>query len=224
MGQGKGADAPKGALLSVKGEGSAEVKPDYAVVKVLVTTSASTLEEAADAHGERATRAVALIESLKADGVQLQKSEFALHDATPRPLSVPAGSPPPAPPEPLFNAQTTITIKIVPLAGLNKAVSTLAGSGVLQVRSVRFDVERERAALNEARRSAMQDAREQAEVYASAGNFRLVGISEMTDGEARPAEETGEFDLPAPRSVQIIPPAVLYYRASVDVTWRVAPR
>jgi uncharacterized protein YggE len=101
-------------------------------------------------------------------------------------------------------------------------VSQLAASGLFRINSVSFHVERERQALNDARREAMRDAREQAEVYADAGRFRLIGISAITDGEAAPTE-IGQADLPPNWTVQIIPPAVVTFSASVNVTWRIAP-
>ena len=77
--------------------------------------------------------------------------------------------------------------------------------------------------LNQARRAAMVDAREQAGAYADAGELKLVEIIEITDGEATPMEN-GVADLPMPRFVQIIPPATVAFTASVNVTWRIAPR
>jgi uncharacterized protein YggE len=229
FGQGKRPDPPKGAILKVKGESVTEVKPDYALFTAVVATAAGTLEAAVDAHGDRATRAVGLIESLRPDGLDLKSSGFDLRETTRLPASLPSSPPPPAP-EPQFTATTTFRIKVKPISGINASLSKLVASGLVQVRSVSFEVERVRSALNEARRLAMQDAREQAEVYAGAGPFRLVEMAEVADGDAAPAggEDSGAADLPQRRSpfgsIQIVPPATLSFRASVNVTWRIAPR
>jgi uncharacterized protein YggE len=149
-----------------------------------------------------------------------------LNQDRPPPLPLPRvgqPSPPAKAVEPPFTAQTTFSLKVRPADGLNAIVSKLAASGLFEVRVVRFRVEQQRAVLNQARRAAMVDAREQAGAYADAGELKLVEIIEITDGEATPIEY-GFADLPMPRFVQIIPPATVAFTASVNVTWRIAPR
>ncbi|GGC57876.1 hypothetical protein GCM10010994_16080 [Chelatococcus reniformis] len=84
-----------------------------------------------------------------------------------------------------------------------------------------------RAVLNEARRAAVIDAREQADVYADAAGLRLVEITDIADGNARPPI-SGEADLPVAhegvRTLAILPPATLRFDASVQMRWRIAPR
>jgi uncharacterized protein YggE len=77
--------------------------------------------------------------------------------------------------------------------------------------------------LNQARRQAMTDARDQAAAYADAGDLRLVEIIAVTDGDAVPYSG-GYVDMPVSRLVQIIPPLTVSFDSSVQVTWRIAPR
>jgi hypothetical protein len=49
-------------------------------------------------------------------------------------------------------------------------------------------------------------------------------VVEIADGNAIPAYESSAADLPAPRYVQIVPPAAVAFTASVNVVWRIAPR
>jgi uncharacterized protein YggE len=79
-------------------------------------------------------------------------------------------------------------------------------------------------ALNQARRAAVKDARDQAEAYTDAGGVKLMDILEIAYGEAVSLQGRGEFDLAVPRYVQIIPPATITFRASVKIVWRIAPR
>ncbi len=215
------AEPRRGAVLSVRGEGRAEAKPDFALLDVTVSTSGRSADEAATAHRERATRALTLLQGLYAEGVGIERSTFRLDQDRPPP-PVPGLRPDTRPPAP-FTAQTIFSLKATAIGGLNAVVSRLAASGLFEVRSVRFKVDEERAALNRARRAAMMDAREQAQAYADAGDLRLVEIVEVTDGQAAPAPD-GQADLPLPRFVQIIPPANVAFDASVTVTWRIAPR
>ena len=54
-------DPPRGAVLTVRGEGKSEVKPTYALLDASVVSTAATLNGATEAQAERATRAVALM-------------------------------------------------------------------------------------------------------------------------------------------------------------------
>ena len=137
----------------------------------------------------------------------------------------PKNQPPSKPPEPTFTASTTYFLRASPIDKLNVLVTRLAESGLLNIRSVSYKVEQERQALNRARRAAMADAKEQAAAYADAGDFWLVDIAEVTDGEARAAVDV-QNDLPSRGRpfVQIIPPATVTFTASVNVTWRIAPK
>ena len=78
----------RGAVLTVKGEGSTEVTPDYALFAVVVSTGGRTLDEAATVHQERATRALAMLQGLKPDGIEIERSTFRLSQdrAPPRDL------------------------------------------------------------------------------------------------------------------------------------------
>lgn len=121
-------------------------------------------------------------------------------------------------------AATTFSVGVTSLDKLNQSISKLAETGLFEIASVRFYVLNERAALNQARRAAMLDAREQAQAYAEPVDLKLGQIIAITDGEAQPSG--GEADLPArradrPYTVQIVPPATLEFTATVNVTWRI---
>jgi uncharacterized protein YggE len=92
------------------------------------------------------------------------------------------------------------------------------------MQNVAFLVDQDRRALNEARRAAVRDARDQAEAYADAAGVRLVDVAEIADGEAIPVRADGYADLALPAYVQVIPPATVTFTASVRVVWHIAPR
>jgi uncharacterized protein YggE len=219
------APSPRPGTMSIRGEGRTDIKPDYAVFTVTVSTRAPTLDEAATSHPDRATRALAALQEMKGSGITVRSSSFNLNQDRPLPI-LPArdGQPPVKPPEPQFTAVTTFSLKGAPIDDLNAAVTKIAASGLLEIRGVSFRVEQERNALNEARRAAMRDAKEQAEAYADAGGLKLGEILEVSDGQATPPRFDGAADMPAPRFVQIIPPATVRFDASVNVTWRIAAR
>ena len=206
------------ATLAVKGEGRVEVKPDYAQFYAAVSTWGKTLAEAA--HEARATRALAALQGLNGDGVDIVTTSFRINQD-----QFTIGRPPTEkPPEPQFVAVTNFDVRVKPIEALNHIITKLSSSGLFEVRNVFFRVDQERNTLNQARRVAVQDARDQAEAYADAGGVRLMDILEIADGEAIPAQATGEADLAVARYVQIIPPATVAFTASVKIVWRIAPR
>jgi uncharacterized protein YggE len=183
-------------------------------------------------HGERVARAAAILEKVKSLGLEVEKSNFRTSERRSvksvtseelarglRPSSEIEG----------YTAATDFFLRSSSLENLNQAVSTLAASGLFGFQTIQFSVLQERAALNQARRAAMLDAREQAQAYAEPVELELGQIVAITDGDAQPPN--GEADLPSrnagyggPSSVQIVPPAVVKFTASVNVTWRIAPR
>lgn len=204
------------ATLSVKGVGSFYAKPDYATLRMDVVTNGPALDEAARTHQDRATRALTALQDLKPLAVEIERSTFELRrDLPTREGKVPS---------PTFTAKTTFFLKTKAIDNLNGIVTKLAGSGLFENLSVRFGVADERAALNQARRRAISDARDQAAAYADSAELRLAEIIEITDGEAAPSEADGLADLPLPRFVNIIPPSTLEFNSTVKVSWRATPR
>lgn len=133
-----------------------------------------------------------------------------------------ADNPNPKPPDQPFTAITEMTLTVPSVGTVDEAVNRLAASGVVEVRKITDAVASERQALNEARRAAVLDAREQARIYAEAAELKLVEITEITDGEASPPD--GYADMPRSRVARIIPPAVVTFSAAVTIRWRIAPR
>lgn len=224
-------DGVRDPVLTVLGRGSYEVMPDIARFRVTVSAEEKTLETAIKQHGERVVGAAAILQELKPSGLEIEKSNFRTNERRLvksvtteefarglRPSSVIEG----------YAAATDFFLRSSSLGNLNQAVNKLAASGLFSFQTVQFSVLQERAALNQARRAAMLDALEQARAYAEPVDLELGQIIAITDGEADPPN--GEADLPArgagnggPTTVQIVPPAVVKFTASVNVTWRIAP-
>jgi uncharacterized protein YggE len=230
--QSTSSDGGREPILTVLGKGSYEAKPDLARFRATVSTEEKSLEAAMKQHGERAARVAAILQELKSSGLEIEKSSFRTNEKRLlksvtseelarglRPESVIQG----------YIATTDFQLKTTSLENLNQVVTKLAASGLLSLQTIQFSVLQERPALNQARRAAMLDAREQAQAYAEPVDLDLGQIVAITDGEAQPPD--GEADLPArgagsggPYTVQIVPPSVVAFTASVNVTWRIGPR
>ncbi|MFE1602562.1 SIMPL domain-containing protein [Methylobacterium sp. ID0610] len=215
-------DTPRrGNVLSVRGRAQHWQKPDTARIEIRVTTKGRTLDGTAQAHQERTPRAYEILKALESSGVTIEKSTFRLNEEQ-RGYPTPANPNPKVPDLP-FTAMSDLTLKLTAVDAVNPTVTRLVGSGLFEVLKVTFSVEADRQALNEARRAAVLDAREQARIYAEAADLKLVEITEIADGEATPPE--GYADLPrSARIIHIIPPAAVDFSASVTIRWRIAPR
>jgi uncharacterized protein YggE len=204
-------------ILSVRGEGTAEAKPDNARVTLRVVSSAPTLAAAMAAHQGRAADARRLLDAAAADGASIESSTFSAGEASQGPQ--PRGGE--APRVPRYDAVTIFTVTLGHLDRVDAVVARLAASGLFEVQGLAFGVADERAPMNEARRKAVADARAQAETYAEAAGLRLGDIVELTDGGGRPTPFRMAAAAP---SAQIQPPETLSFTASVGISWSIAPR
>ncbi|SDR63204.1 Uncharacterized conserved protein YggE, contains kinase-interacting SIMPL domain [Rhizobiales bacterium GAS191] len=208
-------------VLTVEGNGRAEAKPDQARLSASVSGKAATLEAAVEASQNVATRAEALLQSLKGEGLEVERSNFSLAENRP-PYPVP-GAPQAAPPTPSYTATTTYSLKIGRLDRLNAVIGKLASSGLLEMHAVSFSVLDERNVLDEARRKAVADARHQAETLADAAGVRLDEIVTISNTRATP-RSFAAAGMAAPQSVEIVPPDTLGFDASVVMSWHISSR
>jgi uncharacterized protein len=213
-------EEPAGATVTVRGDGVAQMKPAFARLVVSVSTTADTLQQASDQHRVRAARALALLQGMKAQGLEIQRSDFTLVESTPS-LSTDRTSP-----TTQFTAQTDFTVQVDAIDKLDADIAALVDSGLVEIGSSTFEVTDPSAALNNARRAAIVTARRSAEAYADAGGFRLLDLEKVLD--VTPQGFTGlaspMLERTAPESVALVPPARLSFRASVVATWRIGPR
>jgi uncharacterized protein len=220
----------KEPVVTVLGQGTYEAKPDQARFNPTVATEGNTLDEAVKAHEVRATRAIEILQGLRLNGIEVEKSTFRIDERRFQKPVTTADIAQGRKPESIIEGYTAVTVfsvKEISLEHLNESVSRLAESGLFTVSSVRFQVVQERAALNRARHAAILDALEQARAYTDPVNLELGPIIAITDGEAEPSDGAADLPLRRPQgrySVQILPPAVLQFEAKVNVTWRIGPR
>lgn len=210
------------ATLTVRGSAAVTEAPDFARMSVSVVTRGPSLEATVRDHTGRVAAAKAVLARLATKGVSIDEGSFSLGEepAPPGPDGRRTAQPP------NFRAETRFELVLRPLDLIDAVAGEVVGAGVFEFGSTRFGVTDKTAAIDEARRAAMADARHQAEVYAGAGGLRLDGIQRIADGDT--VAPDGDYDMPVRAArgakVGITPPKTLDFNASVTVTWRVAPR
>ena len=210
--------------VTVTGQGRSRAAPDFARLAVSASVQAKSLKQAASRQQDLATRARAMLHGLHNQGLSIVRADFTLaRDQTP-PSPYRSGAGVPAPQS--FTATTTFQVKIKPVSQLNAVLSQIAASGLVDIGSVGFGLDHPGAAMDQARRAAMEDAHRQARVYALAGGFALKTIQSVTSGQAFALQPRimSMAASPAVGSMQIIPPAQLTFRSAVTVSWSIAPQ
>ncbi|NDV01969.1 SIMPL domain-containing protein [Pseudoroseicyclus tamaricis] len=162
------------SLFTVTGTGEAAAKPDMAIITVGVEHRAESAEAALDAVS---AGLAPVIEQLRAAGIpaaDIQTSGLRLdaqmnYEVTP-------------PEQTGFVAGSTLTVRIEGVEGTGELIDELVGEGANQLYGISFGLSDSAAALEEARRAAVADARERAELYAEALGVTLGPIAGFSEG------------------------------------------
>ena len=203
---------------AVAGEGHVNVAPDYAEFFADVVTRGESLEAATRLHTDRAAKATAALRALAKHNVNVERSSFRLEQVrgAARPPEKKQASPE-------YRATTTFALKANQLASLNEVISAIAAAGVFEVRTVRYGINDEQRAIDDARRAAVKNARRQAEVYADAAGVKLAEILEIFDGVAQNLGSEASLRAATP-NVQVSPPATIPFRAGINIKWRIVAK
>jgi len=206
------------AFIAVAGEGHVNVPPDYAEFFADVVTRGESLDAATRLHTDRAAKATAALRALAKYNVNVERSSFRLEQVrgAARPPEKKQASPE-------YRATTTFTVKANQISSLNEVISSIAGAGVFEVRTIRYGINDEERAIDDARRAAVRSARRQAEVYADAAGVKLAEILEIFDGVAQNLGSEASLRAATP-NVQVSPPATIPFRAGINIKWRIVSR
>ncbi len=210
--------AAREPFITVNGEGRVNVPPDYAEFFADLVTRADSLEIATRQHTERAAKAAAALRGMAKHGVSVERSSFRLEQGRPAPPRPPGQKPAPAE----YRAVTTFAVKVNKLDALNEAVSLIAATGLFEVRTIRYGINNEERAIDDARRAAVKNARREAEVYADAAGVKLGEILEIFDGMAQNLGSEAALRAATP-NVQLAPPETIPFRAAINIKWRLVP-
>lgn len=213
---------PSVPVISVSGMGEVQSAPDTAFISAGVTTTGATAGEALAAN----TKAMgALIETLKAQGVEtkdIQTARFSVNPQYVYPDRNAAGDTPP-PRIVGYQVENGVDVKVRKLADLGAILDKIVGAGANTVNNISFSVTDPAALLTEARKAAFADAKQKAETYAVAAGGELGPIISVSETQAPP---------PVPRpmmakaafAAEAAPVPVeagqLSYSSNVDVRWR----
>lgn len=215
--------------ITVSGEGKVVARPDIATFSASVVTQA---EKVKDAQLENTRRSNAVIGFFKQQGVDEKDIKTVSYNIFPQyqyPKDLPClgyPCPPQKPPRIVsYEVRHTLEVKVRDLETVDILLDGVITNGANEVGSVSFDIEKKDALLAEARRKAIDDAKEKARVLAKDLGVRLgklVGFSE-TGGPlpvfARQLEAKGGFSVEAAPSVPEVEAGEQEIRVNVSLTY-----
>jgi uncharacterized protein YggE len=210
--------------IAVSGTGTVTIKPDTSFVDVGVQATAQSVE---DARTQAADAMNKVIEALKAQGIaeaDIQTTSFSIYpqyDYSSTGQQTLRG----------YTVSNTVSAKLKKDPGTigdatGKAIDAVAAAAgnVATVNGVRFTVDDQAGAINQAREKAVADARAKAEQLAQLGKVTLGDPITISEDTASPPIIYGDKSLssaPAPDAATPIQAGQLEVSVSVSVTYAI---
>lgn len=162
--------------ISVSATGVVEKEPDMAVMTLGVQTEAKT---AAQAVADNAVKMTNVFKAVEAAGIarkDMQTSNFSLN---PRYDYSSRGAPPRVTG---YTASNQISVTVRDLDNLGETMDAIVSAGSNTFNGLRFALDDPSDAKDEARRKAMTEAGERAELYADAAGLKVKRIVTISEG------------------------------------------
>ncbi len=200
-------DRPREIVVS--GEGIASTAPDMATIRVGVAREARLAGDAMRQTSEAMTGVLSLLEGEDIAARDIQTTNVSLR---PRFQRTNDGSPPRVTG---YIASNDLMIRVRDLEALGGVLDAVVSEGANAVNGIFFGVTEPGPLETEARRAAVSDAREKAEVLADAAGVVLGPVISINEGRSRPVPGT------VMRSMAMEEPAVPIAGGEIDVQSRV---
>ena len=177
-------DDPESRIL-VTGQGSAELKPDMAVLNLTVTREAKTARAALDANSAAMAKVLAELQAVGIEERDLQTSNFNIQPRyTQSPRKADGERPPPRIAGYVVRNSLSVRVRDIDLVGgvLDKSVEL----GVNEGGNIQFGNDDPSAAITKARKAAVADALDKARTLAAAAGVELGDILEISEQSRMP--------------------------------------
>jgi uncharacterized protein YggE len=168
------------ARIIVTGTGSIAAAPDYADIGCGATTKAKTAKEATDANSKIMTAVVAALREAGVEQRDIQTAHFSLQ---------PTYAPPQPNIEPKltgFSMTNRFSVAVRDMTKLGDILDRLITAGATDIGQVDFQHNDVSKLLDQARSTAMADARRKAALYAQAAGLTLGSVVFVSEDADRP--------------------------------------
>jgi len=216
--------APGEVLLKVDAEGEYLIRPDMMGVSAGVVTTGRTAKEALDANAALANR---LLAAVRANGVEprdVQTSELTVNPQFARTDGARDGDEDSIRRITGYVARNRLSLRLRDLSAAANIVNALFEAGANEVHGPSFGLQDPAPALKGARRSAIAQARVQAETYAEALGMRIARVLRVSERDNSIRDDgtivvTGSRVRPTP-----IEPGEITVETRVWVDYALVPR
>jgi hypothetical protein len=172
--------APEVGIV-VTGEGSVNVLPNHAQIRIGATTRTKTVKEAVDTNSKLMVAIIAALKDAGIAGNDIQTARFSIQPIYTPAISVSSQSPPPEPKLSGYNVSNHVNVTIREIGKVGELLDRAVAAGATDVGNVSFLVSDASKALDQAREAAIADARRKAEVFAKASGIRLGRVEWITE-------------------------------------------
>lgn len=206
--------------LSLSATGSVNVAPDIAFLTAGVSTEGASAEAAMKANATAMNGVFGALEKAGIDKKDMQTSSFSVQ---PRYNYSSSGKTPPKVSG--YTASNQLSVKVSDLDTLGETIDALVAAGGNTFSGLRFSLEDEDAARDQARELAMREAIARAELYAASTGFevaRIVTISESGGAAPQPLAMVQTRALTSAEATPIASGEV-GYSVTVNVTFELRP-
>jgi uncharacterized protein YggE len=217
------ADDSRGpGIITIEGRGEVTATPDTAFVTSGVTTQGATAREALDANTAAMTE---LISTLKAAGIEARDIQTSGFSVNPNYVYSDARDangytlPPKINGYQVFN---TVTIRVRQITTLGDILDKSVTVGANTINGVSFSMADPSKLYDEARKAAFADAREKAQLYATAAGLELEQIKQIaeTQNYNQPVPYMMRQDAAMAASAPVpVQAGELSFSINVQVTW-----
>ena len=178
------AGQPMSRTISLTGHGEVRVAPDMAIVSIGVLSQSATAAKALAANTAAMQSIFAALKAASIADKDVQTSNFMVQ---PRYQYNNEGKPPLLDG---YDVSNNVTVTVRQLDTLGAILDHAVSAGSNQINGIQFQLAKPDAALDEARKLAVEDARRKAMIYAAAGGVTLGNILSISEG--------GGFEPPVP--------------------------
>ena len=174
--------------MSLTGEAEVKSAPDIAVISAGVVSEAGTAREALTLNNQSMATVLQTIEASGVAKKDIQTSNFSVQPKYKYAKRKSSGEQDP-PRIVGYTVSNTVTVIVRKLADLGQVLDAVVSSGVNQMNGLNFSIAEPAPLRNQARKLAVAEARQRAELYAQATGVslgRILSISEA--GGVRPPQ------------------------------------
>ncbi len=204
--------------LNVNGLGQVYLTPDIAYINIGVNTQGPSASESVTTNKDQSN---AVIEAIKAAGVDakdIHTTNFSIwSNPTYDELGLVSGT--------TYVVDNTVNVTVRNLDSLGDLLDSAVSAGANSIYSIQFDVADKSTAVKEARASAVEDAKTQAQELAEAAGLSLVDIQTINFYENNPTTyfegKGGGGGVASEAAVVPIQPGQLAISVTVSVTYSI---